>query len=507
MDKALVVNFGGQYAHLIARRLREAGIYAELVDPEDAVAEASKPEVKLIVLSGGPSSVYEPGAPGIDPAIFRIGKPVLGICYGHQLIAKLLGGRVERGRGEYGRTLVKVLRRDGLLDGWGDVEETWMSHADYVAEPPPGFEVLAVSENGYVAAMRARDAPIYGVQFHPEVSHTPKGPLLFQNLVRLVGVGKPWRPEDEIPSIIEEIRRSVPPGEKVLVAVSGGVDSTVTAVLVRRAVGDRAVVVFVNHGLMREGEPEEVLKALRDLGLDPVYIDASEEFLARLEGVEDCEERRRIIGELFAEIFKRVAESDPAIRWLAQGTLYPDVIESGASRHADRIKTHHNVGGLPRWLGLKVLEPLRQFYKDEVRRIGKALGIPDAILYRHPFPGPGLAVRVMGRFTREKLEVARRASAIVEAVLRERGLYGEVWQAFAAVGDDRWVGVKGDRRAVGYVVTIRVVTSEDAMTADWARLPHDVMDEMARRITSEIPQVTMVAYAITTKPPATIEPC
>ncbi|MGC9117455.1 MAG: glutamine-hydrolyzing GMP synthase [Thermoproteus sp.] len=507
--KAIVVNFGGQYAHLIARRLREAGLFAVLVQPEQLEDALRQDDVAAAVLSGGPKSVLEEEI-RITPAIFEAQIPVLGICYGHQLIAKMLGGRVERGPGEYGDTKVSLLEDDPLLDGLDKEEIVWMSHGDYVAAAPPGFKILAISERGYIAAMRSVDRPIYGVQFHPEVSHTVKGRLIFSNFVeKVVGIrpSQRWDPASQIPNIVERIRASVGPHEKVLVAVSGGVDSTVTAVLTARAIGERAVPIFVNHGLFREGEPEEVLSALKRLGLDVVYVDASEKFLARLEGVEDCEERRRIIGETFAEVFAEVAAKIEGAGWLAQGTLYPDVIESGAVKGADRIKSHHNVAGLPRWLGLKVLEPLRDFYKDEVRAIGRALGLPEELVNRHPFPGPGLAVRVMGRFTREKLEIARKASRIVEEELRRAGLHDKVWQAFAAVGDDRWVGVKGDARAVGHVVIVRVVQSEDAMTADWPELGKEVLSRISSRITSEVPGVVMVAYAVTPKPPATIEPC
>ncbi|MEL9991724.1 MAG: glutamine-hydrolyzing GMP synthase [Thermoproteus sp.] len=509
MRKALVVNFGGQYAHLIARRLREAGLYAVLIEPEGVVDALKDPEVAALVLSGGPKSVLE-GGPTLPIDALKVDVPVLGICYGHQLLAKALGGKVERGPGEYGNTKVRTIRGDPLLEGFDVEEVVWMSHADYVAEPPPGFEVLAVSERGYIAAMRSTERPIYGVQFHPEVSHTAKGRALFKNFVeRIVGVepSQRWDPASQVPKIVEEIRRAVGPQEKVLVAVSGGVDSTVTAVLVSRAVGDRAVPIFIDHGLFREGEPQEVLSALRGLGLNVVYVDASERFLTRLEGVTDCEERRRIIGETFAEVFVEAARRIDGAAWLAQGTLYPDVIESGAVRGADRIKSHHNVAGLPQWLGLKVLEPLRDFYKDEVRAIAKALGLPDELVRRHPFPGPGLAVRVMGRFTKRKLEIARRATRIVEEELKRAGLYYDVWQAFATVGDDMWVGVKGDARAEGHVIIVRVVQSEDAMTADWPALDREVLSKISSRITSEIPEVTMVAYAVTPKPPATIEPC
>lgn len=505
MEKALVVNFGGQYAHLIARRIREAGVFAEIVHPDDAVSAAKRPEVKAVVLSGGPASVYEEGAPDVDAEVLQQGKPVLAICYGHQLVAKKLGGVVRRGKGEYGKTLVKVLERDVLFEGWGDQEVVWMSHGDYVAEPPPGFSVLAVSENGYIAAMRG--GHIYTVQFHPEVAHTVKGRKLFENFLRKVAEVKGvWKPEEQIPRLVNEIREQASDGD-VIIGVSGGVDSTVTALLVHKAVGSRAKAIFIDHGLFREGEPERVVSMLKSLGLDVYYVDASEKFLKRLEGVSDCEEKRRIVGETFAEVFTEAVRQFPNAKYLAQGTLYPDVIESGAVKGADKIKSHHNVGGLPQWFNLRLIEPLREFYKDEVRAIGKALGLPDEVVYRHPFPGPGLAVRIMGAFTREKLEVARKAGRIVEEELEKAGLLRKVWQAFAAVGDDKWVGVKGDRRAVGYVVTVRVVESEDAMTADWSRIPHDVLERISQRITSEIPQVVMVTYAVTSKPPSTIEPC
>lgn len=505
MDKVLVVNFGGQYAHLIARRVRELGVYAEVVSPEDAPVFAKDMSVKAVVLSGGPSSVYERDAPDMSGDLLTLGKPLLGICYGHQLLARKLGGVVKRGKGEYGKTVVEILREDPLFHGWEREEVVWMSHGDYVEKPPEGFEILAVSENGYVAAMRRGD--IYGVQFHPEVSHTAKGMLLIQNfLQRVVKMSPEWWPERQVERLIEEIKRAAPEGY-VIVGVSGGIDSTVTAVLVHRAVGERAKAVFVDHGLFREREPERVVSLLKTLGIDVYYIDAREKFLKRLEGVSDCEEKRKIIGEIFAEVFTEAVRQFPDARYLAQGTLYPDVIESGAVKGADKIKSHHNVGGLPQWFNLRLVEPLREFYKDEVRKIAKALGLPDEVVWRHPFPGPGLAVRIVGRFTREKLEVVRRASKIVEEELENAGLYQKVWQAFAVVGEDRWVGVKGDRRAVGYVVTVRVVESEDAMTADWARVPYEVLDKISRRITAEIPEVTMVTYAISSKPPSTIEPC
>ncbi|MFZ8838946.1 MAG: glutamine-hydrolyzing GMP synthase [Pyrobaculum sp.] len=505
MEKALVVNFGGQYAHLITRRVRERGIYAEVVQPEDVEAAAEAPDVKAIILSGGPSSVYQEGAPDVSDKIFHLGKPILGICYGHQLIARKLGGVVMRGKGEYGRTLMRLLERDPVFDGWNAEEIVWMSHGDYVKEPPPGFVVLAVSENGYIAAMRK--GHIYGVQFHPEVSHTVKGGFLLENFLRKVArIASTWRPEEQIRRLVEDVRRKAAGGD-VIVGVSGGIDSTVTALLVHMAVGERAHAIFVDHGLFREGEPQQVVSLLTSLGVKVQVVDARERFLKRLGGVSDCEEKRRIVGEIFAEVFAEAVSKIPNAKYLAQGTLYPDVVESGAVKGADRIKSHHNVGGLPTWFKLELVEPLREFYKDEVRRIAKALGLPEEVVHRHPFPGPGLAVRIIGPFTREKLEIVRKATKIVEEELERVGLLRKVWQAFATVGDDKWVGVKGDKRSVGYIVAVRIVESEDAMTADWARLPYDVLERISARITSEIPQVTMVTYAITTKPPSTIEPC
>jgi GMP synthase (glutamine-hydrolysing) len=505
VEKALVVNFGGQYAHLITRRVRERGIYAEVVQPEDVEAAAEAHDVKAIILSGGPSSVYQEGAPDVSDKIFHLGKPILGICYGHQLIARKLGGVVMRGKGEYGRTLMRLLERDPVFDGWNAEEIVWMSHGDYVKEPPPGFVVLAVSENGYIAAMRK--GHIYGVQFHPEVSHTVKGGLLLENFLRKVAhIASTWRPEEQIRRLVEDVRRKATGGD-VIVGVSGGIDSTVTALLVHMAVGERAHAIFVDHGLFREGEPQQVVSLLTSLGVKVQVVDARERFLKRLEGVSDCEEKRRIVGEIFAEVFAEAVSKIPNAKYLAQGTLYPDVVESGAVKGADRIKSHHNVGGLPPWFKLELVEPLREFYKDEVRRIAKALGLPEEVVHRHPFPGPGLAVRIIGPFTREKLEIVRKATKIVEEELERAGLLRKVWQAFATVGDDKWVGVKGDKRSVGYIVAVRIVESEDAMTADWARLPYDVLERISARITSEIPQVTMVTYAITTKPPSTIEPC
>ncbi len=509
-DTVLVINFGGQYTHLIARRIRELNVYSEIVHYFQLSKELlSEIKPKALILSGGPRSVYSENAPKIPMWLLDVGLPILGICYGHQLIASMLGGEVRRGKGEYGRVTIRIVKRDPLFREWGEQELVWMSHADYVAKLPPELEELAVSEDtGYIAAFRHRSKPIYGVQFHPEVVHTPRGKILLKNFViDIAGCRPTWRIENLVDKLVEEVRRTVPDGDKVLCAVSGGIDSTVTALIVKKAVGNRLVTVFVNHGLLREGEVEEVLSNLRKVGIEPMYIDASQRFLSKLVGVEDPEEKRRIIGEEFVRIFEEIADRDPTIKWLAQGTTYPDVIESGAVPGADRIKSHHNVGGLPRFTRFRIVEPIRYLYKDEVRKLGLALGVPEEIVWRHPFPGPGLAVRIIGAITEEKLEIVRKASKIVEDELRKANIYRKVWQAFAVVGNDKWVGVKGDARAEGYIVIVRIVESEDGMTADWARVPYEVLDRIARRITSEIPQVTMVTYAVTTKPPATIEPC
>lgn len=505
MDSVAVIDFGGQYTHLIARRVREAGVFSSVIPAPKAGREAVE-GFQAVILSGGPGSVVDGDVSGWA-WLLDLNIPVLGICFGHQLLARLAGGDVIKGPGEFGRASVRILSRDTILAGWGPEEEVWMSHYDHVLEVPDS-EVLALTEHGTVAAFRLRGREVYGVQFHPEVRHTPKGADLIRNFLFGVARLRPgWRPASTIGERVREIRSSVGEGERVLVAVSGGIDSAVTARLVKEAVGDRLLPVLVDHGLFREGEVPEIVSLLREAGIRPVVIDAAERFITRLEGVSNCETRRRVIGYTFAEVFREVVESDPRIRWLAQGTTYPDVIESGASPGAARIKSHHNVAALPDWLGLGIIEPLRDLYKDEVREVARALGMPEALIRRHPFPGPGLSVRVIGEFTREKLRIARVAGRVVEEVIREAGLYDKVWQAFAVVGDDRWVGVKGDRGESGYVVIVRVVESEDGMTADWVRLPQGVIEEVARRITQRLPEVTMVAYAVTPKPPSTIEPC
>jgi GMP synthase (glutamine-hydrolysing) len=507
LDKIWVIDFGGQYAHLIARRIRELNVYSMIIDPDEISIERIREDTpKAIILSGGPSSIYEENAPKIPRWLLDVNIPILGICYGHQLLAYMFGGKVSRGLGEFGRTRVKILDKKDLFKGLGDVLEVWMSHNDYVEKPPPDSEILAVSEDtGYIAAFRIKERKIFGVQFHPEVIHTERGLDILNNFLELSSCKRNWRLEDYLNNVIKNIKNTVSDNEKVLCAVSGGVDSTVTASILKKAVGDRLVSVFVNHGLLREGEVEEVSTNLRRIGIEPMYIDASERFLNALRGVSDPEEKRMIIGRIFGEIFKEIISKDPSIKWLAQGTTYPDVIESGRSRRASKIKSHHNVAGLPEDLGLRLIEPLKDLYKDEVRRLGELLGIPREILVRHPFPGPGLAVRIIGEVNEERLSIIRKASRIVEEIIRRHGLYEKVWQAFPVLLKDKWVGIKGDKRSEGYIIVIRIVDSQDGMTADWSRVPYEILDEISRRIISEIREVTMVTYAITSKPPSTIE--
>lgn len=508
MDVVIVVNFGGQYTHLISRKLRELNVRTEVVSCEKLKEVVYRENVKALILSGSPASTHSVKEDtGKLSFILDLDIPILGICYGHQLLANLIGGVVKRGYGEFGRTEIEILKSDPLFKGWGRKETVWMSHRDYVAELPSIAEVLAVSERGYIAAFKLKNRPVYGVQFHPEVHHTVKGKELLSNFIEISGIERYWKIGNIVNDIVNYISETIEPNAKVLAAVSGGVDSTVAALLVKKVIGDRLIPALVDHGLFREGEVEESIKHLRKVGLDPIVVDAKERFLKRLWGIVDCEERRKIIGMTFAEIFTELAEEDPDIKYLVQGTTYPDVIESGRVERADKIKSHHNVAALPSWFKLKVVEPLRFLYKDEVRRIAKTLEVPDEIINKHPFPGPGFAVRVIGVFTPEKLRISREASKILENELKKEGLYNDVWQAFAVVGDDTWIGVKGGSRDVGYIVILRIVVSEDAMTADWYRIPYDVLDRISRRIVSELDKVTMVTYAISSKPPSTIEPC
>ncbi len=505
-----VLDFGGQYSHLIARRIRECEVYADLMPFTTKPAELQKANAKGIVLSGGPASVYDENAPKCDPGIFNVGIPVLGICYGLQLMVQMLGGHVKATRRhEYGKTKLEIRDDSDLFRDVRKQIVCWMSHGDYAEALPKGFSVIATSENCPTAAIRDGGRKLYGVQFHPEVSHTEHGNDIIRNFITTISnCQSSWTPHSIIESAVDGIKARVG-NENVLCAVSGGVDSTTAAVLVHKAIGSRLTCIFVNHGLLRQNEEEKVLKTLtEDLRMNVKYVDASNRFLQRLKGVNDPEEKRKIVGEEFIRVFEEESAKLGTFEWLAQGTLYPDVIESaGTSSPASLIKTHHNVGGIPEWSRFKIVEPLRLLYKDEVRKIASKLGLPDSIVRTHPFPGPGLAVRVVGEVTEEKLRVCRQASAIVEDELSKNGRYDEVWQAFAVVGDDMAVGVLGDHRHLGHLVTIRIIKSSDGMTADWVRIPYDELEIISNRITGEVQGVTWVTYAISSKPPSTIEPC
>jgi GMP synthase (glutamine-hydrolysing) len=506
----LVVDFGGQYCHLIARRIRELNVYSEIVPPDITVERIrelnSRFNVKGIILSGGPSSVYEPDSPKIDPRILDTGIPILGLCYGHQLIAQILGGEVKRGaRQEYGVAHVTIDKPVGLLKGLGKTEKVWMSHGDTVQSLPGEFEVLAHTENCPVAAYRHREKPIYGLQWHPEVVHTEHGMLMLRNFVYDVcGCEANWKPSSLIDEKIREIKERVG-GGKAIIALSGGIDSSTSAIIAAKALGGNLTAVFVDHGFMREGEPEFVKRTFEKLGVRVTVVDARNRFFEKIKGVVDPEEKRKIIGREFIRVFEKVARKIGA-EHLIQGTIYPDRIESGFRKHSDKIKSHHNVAGLPTKIEFKtIIEPLRDLYKDEVRKLAKALGLPDVIVHRQPFPGPGLAVRVIGEVTPEKVDLLRKADRIVSEEIERSGLKDELWQYFAVLTDTKSTGVKGDARAYGYVVAVRAVKSQEAMTASFASLPYELLERISTRITNEIPSVTRVVYDITHKPPATIE--
>jgi GMP synthase (glutamine-hydrolysing) len=504
----LVVDFGAQYAQLIARRVREAHVYSEIVPHDADASELARRRPAGLILSGGPASVYEPGAPDVDPAVFDLGVPVLGICYGHQLMARGLGGEVAAtGQREYGGTTLQVDQPGGvLLADLGGEESVWMSHGDAVTRAPKGFRVTARTEQIPIAAMEDPERGLFAVQFHPEVSHTPRGQdVLKRFLYDGCGVLPEWTPVNIVEDAVARIRAQVG-GAEVLCALSGGVDSSVAALLVHRAVGEQLTCVFVDHGLNREGEPEQVEETFgRHFGVPLVHVKAEDRFLAKLAGVTDPEAKRRAIGEEFIRVFEEVAREHRGARFLVQGTLYPDVVESG-SRTAANIKSHHNVGGLPAEMDLELVEPLRDLFKDEVRRVGAELGLPEEIVQRQPFPGPGLAVRIVGEVTAENLRKVRGADRVVREEIRRADLERETWQAFCVLlADARTVGVMGDGRTYESPVVVRVVTSEDAMTADWARLPYDVLDRISSRIVREVPGVNRVAYDVTSKPPGTIE--
>jgi GMP synthase (glutamine-hydrolysing) len=465
---------------------------------------------KGIILSGGPASIYSEKSPRPDNKIFEAGIPILGICYGHQLLVDHFGGKIKRtDRREYGRAdLIIENKLDLFKNIDNDVIKCWMSHGDAAEVLPTGFEILAHTPSSSSAAVGNYQKGLYGLQFHPEVIHTEKGVEILKNFSQIISKARQeWNMESFIEMSISNIRNAIGKEERVLCAVSGGIDSTTVAALLKKAIGDKLCCVFVNHGLLRKNEEQIVADLFKYMGIEVIYVNADKRFLEKLEGVKDPEKKRFIIGKEFANIFVEVAKKNGPFQWLAQGTLYPDVIESGVSGGpAAIIKTHHNVGGLPKWLNLKVIEPLSMLYKDEVRKTASLLGVPYDLLIRHPFPGPGLAVRIIGEVTPEKLRISRHASEIVETELRKADFYDKIWQAFAIVGDDKAVGVTGDERTYGHIVTIRVVDSIDAMTADWTRLPPELIERISNRITNEVENVAWVCYAVSSKPPATIEP-
>ncbi len=513
-ETVVVLDYGGQYSQLIARRIRDCGVFSELLAHHLPVEEILARRPRGIVLSGGPASVYADGAPRLDPALLELGVPVMGICYGMQLLVHSLGGRVEQAEvGEFGRSQLLVGDGGMLLGGLPSEQTCWMSHRDTVYEPPPGFAALASSTASPVAAIEDRERSIFGIQFHPEVVHTPYGTeILTRFLTEACGCELSWSPAGIVEEQVRRIREQVGEGN-VICGLSGGVDSSVAALLVHRAVGDRLTCVFVDHGLMRKDEGEQVIRTFRDTFKVPlVAVDAEERFLTKLRGVVEPEAKRKVIGEEFIRVFEEEArrlsdagDGDEA-RFLVQGTLYSDVIESGGGTGAATIKSHHNVGGLPSDLRFELVEPLRTLFKDEVRAVGEQLGMPERLVWRQPFPGPGLAIRVVGgEATKERLDVLREADHILQEEIRAAGLYRELWQSFCVLPDVRTVGVQGDERSYGYVVVIRAVTSDDAMTADWARLPYDLLERITSRMINELREVNRVVLDITSKPPGTIE--
>jgi GMP synthase (glutamine-hydrolysing) len=509
-DVILILDFDGQYCHLIARRVREHMVYSEIV-PFDITQKEIMPlqekfNVKGLILSGGPSSVYAENAPKCRIEILDLNIPVLGICYGHQLIAYLSNGKVQQGvKKEYGVTYAIIDRAIDILECLNAKEKVWMSHGDVVYELPVEFEVLAHTENCPVAAFKHTKKPIYGLQWHPEVVHTENGTLMMRNFIYNVCCCQlNWVMDDFVEKTVEEIRRSVG-GHKAVIALSGGVDSGTTAVLAAKALGKRLTAVFVDHGFMREGEPEFVKETFEKYGMNLMVANAKERFMKRLKGVTDPEQKRKIIGEEFIRVFEEVARKVGA-EYLLQGTIYPDRIESGFRRHSEKIKTHHNVAGLPLKIEFKeIIEPLKDLYKDEVRKVAEILDLPKKVVWRQPFPGPGLAVRIVGEVTEEKVRLVRKADKIVTEEIEKSGLSRNLWQYFAVLADIKTTGVKGDSRAYGYTIAIRVVESREAMTASFAKVPYEILERISTRIANEIPEVTRVVYDITHKPPSTIE--
>ena len=509
-NRILILDYGSQFTQLIARRIREERVYCEIHPPTMTVEEIRAWQPRGVILSGGPASVYDEDVPDADPALLDLGAPVFGICYGMQLLAKMEGAEVTGGKREYGRAEMKIVESDELFTGFdaGEAMRVWMSHGDHVTTPPAGYDVLATTPSLPVAAFRNREKRTYGVQFHPEVAHTPRGDEVISNFVfRVCGCEPTWTPGSFIDEAVERIRAQVG-DQQVICGLSGGVDSSVAAALVHRAIGDQLTCIFVDNGLLRKGERDGVERTFgQHLGVRLEVVDAADEFLDRLEGVVDPEQKRKVIGERFIRVFERAAEEHGhGARFLVQGTLYPDVIESQSVRGPSAvIKTHHNVGGLPEDLSFELIEPLRELFKDEVRNVGRELGLQEELVGRHPFPGPGLAVRVLGEITTERLDVLREADAIYLEEIRTAGLYNDIWQAFAVLLPVRSVGVMGDYRTYDSVIALRAVTSRDGMTADWFPFPPDILGGISNRIINEVAGVNRVTYDISSKPPATIE--
>lgn len=506
-DKIIVLDFGSQYNQLITRRLRDFGIYSELLSHKLTADKIKEINPKGIIFSGGPNSVYDPNAFKVDPEIFKLGIPILGICYGMQLMSYDLGGKVEKAdNSEYGRADIEVLDDEAVLfKGLPKKQYVWMSHGDLVTQAPAGFEVTATSKNCPIASIADNDRKFYGVQFHPEVRNSEYGlDILRRFAFDVCGAKANWTMDDFIDMQIDEIRKEVG-DKKVILGLSGGVDSSVTAILIHKAIGDQLTCIFVDHGLLRKNEANQVMDALsRDLGVNIIKVDAADRFLGKLEGVTDPEQKRKIIGKEFIEVFNEEAKKIKDADFLAQGTLYTDVIESGTDT-AQTIKSHHNVGGLPKKLGFKLIEPLRKLFKDETRELGEKLGIPHELVWRQPFPGPGLGIRVIGEITPEKLEIVRESDAILREEIKKAGLDEEIWQYFTVLPGIRSVGVMGDGRTYDYAVAIRAVTSIDGMTADFAKIPWDILQKISVRIVNEVDHVNRILYDVTSKPPSTIE--
>ena len=509
-DTILVLDFGGQYCHLIGRRIREHGVYSEIVphyiSPEEVKALNQKLNIKGLIFSGGPSSVYEPNAPKLHPRILEVDLPVLGLCYGHQLLAQITKGKVEPATcKEYGIAQVTIDKPVGLLEGLSDKEKVWMSHGDTVMAAPPEFESLAHTENCPVAAFRHKIKPIYGLQWHPEVIHTENGMRMLQNFIFQVCKAQAnWQMEDLIGKMVKELQTETA-GARAIIGLSGGIDSSVATAIAAKALGEKLTAVYVDHGFMREGETEAIRKTFHKYPIKLIVANAQERFMNKLHGVTEPEAKRKIMGEEFIRVFEEIANESGA-QYLIQGTIYPDRIESGFRKNSDKIKSHHNVAGLPDKIKFKkILEPLCDLYKDEVRKVAKMLELPKEIVNRQPFPGPGLAVRIIGPLTEEKVAIAKKSDKIVREEIELNGLGESLWQYFSVVTDTKATGVKGDSRAYGYVVAVRAMESREAMTASFAKIPYQILEKISTRITNEIGQVTRVVYDITHKPPATIE--